>query len=67
MNTLYPIIRRKRRPLIVADAPPVVVGRSEPDGPPSRVQPVAAKPAESVLTDSKPQTSDDQTAPTSES
>jgi hypothetical protein len=35
MDKLYPIIRRKRRPLIVADMPPVA---AEP------VQPVAAKP-----------------------
>ena len=60
MNELYPIIRRKRRPLIVADAPLVVVGNVEP------LQAVAAKPAESVSTDSKPQTSDDQTVPTPE-
>jgi hypothetical protein len=30
MQTLYPIIHRKRRPLVVADAPPVVVGNVEP-------------------------------------
>ena len=30
MNELFPIIRRKRRPLIVEDAPPVVVGNVEP-------------------------------------
>ncbi len=30
MQELYPIIRRKRRPLIVADAPPIVVGNVEP-------------------------------------
>ena len=30
MNELYPIIRRKRRPLIVEDAPPVVLGNVEP-------------------------------------
>jgi hypothetical protein len=35
MNQLYPIIRRKRRPLIVADVPPVAAGP---------VQPVAEKP-----------------------
>ena len=61
MNTLYPIIRRKRRPLIVADKPPVVAGSVEP------VQVVAAKPAETIPTDSKPQTGDDQASPTPES
>lgn len=61
MNTLYPIIRRKRRPLVVADKPPVVAGNVEP------VQPIATTPAESVQADGKPQTSDDQTAPTAES
>jgi hypothetical protein len=30
MDTLYPIIRRARRPLIVHDAPPVVAGNVEP-------------------------------------
>lgn len=35
MDQLFPIIRRVRRPLVVADAPPVVVGSVEP------VQPVA--------------------------
>jgi hypothetical protein len=30
MQTLYPIIRRKRRPLLVEDSPPVVVGNVEP-------------------------------------
>jgi hypothetical protein len=30
MQTLYPIIRRVRRPLLVTDAPPVVVGNVEP-------------------------------------
>jgi hypothetical protein len=35
MDKLYPIIRRKRRPLMVADVPPVAAGP---------VQPVAAMP-----------------------
>jgi hypothetical protein len=35
MNNLYPIIRRKRRPLIEADVPRDAAGR---------VQPVVAKP-----------------------
>ena len=30
MNQLYPIIRRQRRPLVVNDAPPSVVGNVEP-------------------------------------
>jgi hypothetical protein len=30
MQGLYPIIRRVRRPLFVADKPPVVVGNVEP-------------------------------------
>ena len=30
MNQLLPIIRRVRRPLLVVDAPPVVVGNVEP-------------------------------------
>lgn len=30
MNELFPIIRRKRRPLIVEDQPPVVTGSVEP-------------------------------------
>ena len=29
MNELYPIVRRKRRPLLEADAPPVVVGNRD--------------------------------------
>ena len=29
MNELYPIVRRKRRPLLEADVPPVVVGNSD--------------------------------------
>ena len=30
MNELYPIIRRKRRPLVTEDAPPVVAKSVEP-------------------------------------
>lgn len=30
MQDLYPIIRRQRRPLVMSDAPPVVVGNVEP-------------------------------------
>jgi hypothetical protein len=29
MNELYPVIRRVRRPLLVTEAPPVVVGKVE--------------------------------------
>lgn len=61
MNTLYPIIRRKRRLLIVADKPPFVEGSVEP------VQAVATMPAETVPTDSIPQTGDGQASPTPES
>ena len=30
MNGMYPIIRRKRRPLILADVPPVAAGPVQP-------------------------------------
>ena len=30
MQDLYPIIRRKRRPLVMTDAPPVDIGSVEP-------------------------------------
>ena len=66
MNSLYPIIRRKRRPLIVAESvpdrppSPVVVGSVEP------VNAVATKPVEPVASDSKPQASDDQDTSTVE-
>ena len=47
MDQLYPIIRRKRRPLIVADVPPVAAGPVQPvvvaDG--QRVESVPAAPA----------------------
>ena len=52
MDGLFPIIRRQRRPLVAADAPPVVVGNIAPE------QTVATKPVESVLTEEKPQTTD---------
>ena len=48
MNELYPIIRRKRRPLIVAQSAP------------SPLESVATKPVESVVSDSKPPKNDDQ-------
>ena len=63
MNELLPIIRRVRRPLVVADAPPVVVGKSVPDGPPSPVQPMAAKPVEPVVSEDEPQADDAQVSP----
>ena len=53
MNELFPIIRRARRPLVVVDAPPVVVGNVAPVEvvvPPVSVEPVA--------NESEPQTSD---------
>ena len=43
MNELFPIIRRARRPLVVVDAPPVVVGNValvEVVVPPVSVEPV---------------------------
>jgi hypothetical protein len=68
MDKLYPIIRRKRRPLVVAE--------SVPDGPPKppvaadTVQPVAAKPlVESVPPETdaeKSKTSDVEIPPTTE-
>ena len=67
MNTLYPIIRRKRRPLAVVDVPPVVAGKSVPDGPPSLVPPVAITPADPMVSDGQPHPSDDQTSAIAES
>lgn len=52
MNELYPIIRRKRRPLLEVSASPVVVANVV------QVEPVATKPAETVLTEEQAQTSD---------
>ena len=57
MNELLPIIRRARRPLVVVDAPPVVVGNVEP------VLPVVTKPVESVVSEDEPQTDDAQVTP----
>jgi hypothetical protein len=51
MNELFPIIRRKRRPLVVSAAPPVVVGSVEP------LQ-VVARPAEPVVTGEDPKAND---------
>ncbi len=58
MNGLYPIIRRVRRPLIVADAPPPAVGNIAPVVPATAavvpaspiVEPVAA-PEAPILSD----------------
>jgi hypothetical protein len=50
MNTLYPIIRRKRRPLIVADAKPVE---------PVKADPAPAKPETTI----QPPKQNDETTP----
>ena len=60
MQNLFPIIRRKRRPLVVADALPVVVGKSVPDGPPS---PVATESAPPVIATPEPENDDAQVTP----
>jgi hypothetical protein len=57
MDGLFPIIRRQRRPLVVADAPPVVVGNVAPE------QSVATKPVETVLPEEQPQSSDAKVTP----
>ena len=41
MNQLYPIIRRKRRPLVFADG-------HQPDGPPEKAEMLKAEPIESA-------------------
>ena len=41
MNQLYPIIRRKRRPLVFADG-------HQPDGPPANAEMLKSEPAEPV-------------------
>ena len=56
METLYPIVRRVRRPLVVEDAPPVRVGNVEP------VQPVAAKPDEGAALNEAAPPSDENSA-----
>jgi hypothetical protein len=61
MNELYPVIRRKRRPLIVADVPPVVATHVEP------VPAVATTPAEPLVADSHPDAGHDEPTPTAES
>ena len=57
MDGLLPIIRRKRRPLVGVDAPPVVVGNVAP------VPAVETLPVETVMTDLKPQASDANVTP----
>lgn len=53
MNELLPIIRRARRPLVVVDAPPVVVGNVAP------VEIVAPPlPVEPVVNELEPQSND---------
>jgi hypothetical protein len=63
MNELLPIIRRKRRPLVVADASPVVLGKSVPDGPPSPGQAVATLPVEPVESERQPENTNAQVTP----
>jgi len=58
MQTLYPIIRRVRRPLVVTDAPPVVVGNVEP------VQPIAARPEPGASVPVESANSPDEEVPT---
>jgi hypothetical protein len=53
MQNLYPIIRRQRRPLIVAEPVTVVVGKVEP------VQAVATGPVEPVVTENIPKVADE--------
>jgi hypothetical protein len=57
MNELLPIIRRARRPLVVVDAPPVVVGNVAPVE--VVVPPVPVKP---VVNELEPQSNDAQVA-----
>ena len=57
MQGLYPIIRRQRRPFVVASVPPVVAGDVEP------VPTVATKPVEPVVNERKPKASDDKVTP----
>jgi hypothetical protein len=61
MDTLLPIIRRKRRPLLPVESlhdlplvPTVVTAEVKP------VEVVALKSAETVVTDEKPKSSDDE-------
>lgn len=63
MDKLLPIIRRNRRPLVVAVAPPVVLGKSVPDGPPSPPQAVATKPVEAIESEKQSQKTDAQITP----
>jgi len=57
MDGLLPIIRRKRRPFLVVDAPPVLVGNVAPE------QPVATKLVETVLSEEPSQSSDAKITP----
>jgi hypothetical protein len=53
MQGLYPIVRRVRRPLFVADKPPVVVGNVEPangNAGPAKTEPAEQGPAEAGTT-----------------
>jgi len=58
MQTLYPFVRRVRRPLLVEDAPPVMVGNVEP------VQPIAALPELESPAVNEPAQSSDEEIPT---
>ena len=57
MNLLFPIIRRKRQPLIVAESPPAVVGTIEP------VMAIASAPAQPAASDVPPKPDDASTTP----
>jgi hypothetical protein len=52
MNQLLPIIRRKRRPLMVADATPVAVGKAV------ETSPAAADKSKPAEPESKPKADD---------
>jgi hypothetical protein len=56
MNGLFPIIRRKRRPLIVEDVPPIPTNTKP-------VQSVAAKPLVEPVKKSQPKKPDDGSPP----
>ena len=49
MQGLYPIIRRKRRPLLPVDGPPTVVGSVEP----VNAETVRAKPAKKAKAENR--------------
>jgi hypothetical protein len=61
MDKLYPIIRRKRRPLVVADVPPAVAASVQPVAAKPLVEPVPVAPApeKPKATDAKPAPQDE--------